>query len=148
MSTTFRSFTAGESGEVVRHIESITFTHPPGLPGLRAATVNTIRPQEVGPWQGWTFRVLGERLLLIAPPGVWPGREGRYPGKQYVYDVPLAIAAITWVEEDIAPPDAPAAPAQLEAFVSPLPAAAPIEREEQPDEPVIDAKRPGKKGVR
>ena len=76
---------------------SRSFTHPPGLPGLapRPSTRSARRRSARG-------------RVDVPRPGRAPahdraawrlaGREGALPGKRYVYDVPLAIAAITWVE--------------------------------------------------
>ena len=196
-------------------IATITFTAPPGLPGLRQSTINTIRTSDTsGPWVGWSFEVDGPSLLMISPTGWQAGKAERVGDKVTVYEVSKALAAIAWeYEPAVNHHDSlgqplrwrdgageagelmtgiaeyiPAAPvgsfgeklhqrveidpktALLEmpsidemqrrneaviaaavaaetakAFASPLPAAAPVERDEPPDEPIVPVKRgPGR----
>lgn len=173
-------------------IATITFTAPPGLPGLRQSTINTIRTSDTsGPWVGWSFEVDGASLLMISPPGWQAGKAERTSDKVTVYEVSKALAAIAWEYEpavdhgadsdglghplrwrdgagepgermvgiaEYIPDSAPGymAPEQVAAneatiaaavaaYASPLPAAAPVERDEPPDEPIVPAKRgPGR----
>lgn len=181
-------------------IATITFTAPPGLPGLRQSTINTIRTSDTtGPWVGWEFEVDGASLLMISPPGWQAGKAERIGDKVTVYEVSKALAAIAWEYEqpatwviietsapgyngvvsippedrdglgqplrwrdsssegaarmtgiaeyipaDVAANEATIA-AAVAAYASPLPAEAPVERDEPPDEPVVDAK-PQKRG--
>ncbi len=164
-------------------IATITFTAPPGLPGLRQSTINTIRTSDTsGPWVGWSFEVDGPSLLMISPTGWQAGKAERVGDKVTVYEVSKALAAIAWEYEpaadsftmgpvivvgdkitasdqvvtavdaatgtitlaQVAANEATIA-AAVAAFASPLPAAAPVERDEPPDEPIVPVKRgPGR----
>jgi hypothetical protein len=180
-------------------IASVTFTSPPGLPGLRQSSINTIRVGDTsGPWVGWEFEIDGPALLMVSPPGWVAGTGVRKGTKVTVYEVARSLAAIAWEHEvvvgvderasfpgpdyvygegtramseagraalmaDVAANEATiaAAVATVEAqtgiaipvnethpgaaFTSPLPATAPVERDEPPDEPVVPARRgPGR----